>query len=94
MIKGRIIGEVWATKKAPSLGAYRLKLVEVLDAEGPTPSGRVVVAMDRLDAPAGGLVMVTFGSGARNVLRPGAGDNRDLICDCAINQVIDAELPE
>ena len=92
MIKGRVIGEVWATKKAPSLAHHRLKLVEVLDVDGPTPSGRVVVAVDTLDAPSGGLVMVSFGSGARNVLHPGAGDNRHVLCDCAISQVIDEEL--
>lgn len=92
MIKGRVIGEVWATKKAPSLRGHQLKLVEVLDAEGPTPRGRIVVATDTLDASRGQAVMVSFGSGARNVLSPGAGENRFLICDSAISQVIDAEV--
>lgn len=93
MIRGTVIGEVWATKKVPSLGArkWRLKLVTVDGASGPTPSGRVVVAVDTLDASTGQAVMVSFGSGARNVLRPGAGENRDLPCDCAISQVIDGE---
>ena len=91
MIRGRVIGEVWATKKAPSLGERRLKLVVVQSEQGVVGSGRVVVAVDTLDAPMGGPVMVSFGSGARNVLRPGAGENRDLLCDCAISQVIDGE---
>jgi ethanolamine utilization protein EutN len=91
MIKGTVIGEVWVTKKAPSLDGRKLKLVAVRGVAGATESGRVVVAVDTLDAPMGQAVMVSFGSGARNVLRPGAGENRDLLCDCAISQVIDEE---
>lgn len=91
MIRGRVIGEVWATKKSPTLGDNKLKLVAVHGVSGVSESGRVVVAMDVLDAATGQAVMVSFGSGARNVLRPGAGENRDLLCDCAISQVIDGE---
>jgi ethanolamine utilization protein EutN len=92
VIKGRIIGEVWATKKCEALSPYRLKLVAETNDEG-ADTGRVLVAMDTLDAERGRTVLVTFGSGARNVLRPGAWDNRDLLCDCAINQVVDGETP-
>lgn len=92
MLKGRIIGEVWATKKCEALAPYRLKLVAESDASGGS-TGRVVVAMDTLDAERGRTVLVTFGSGARNVLRPGAWDNRDLLCDCAISQVVEGETP-
>ncbi len=91
MIRGTVIGEVWATKKSPSLGGRRLKLVAVDGASGRGASGRVVVAVDTLDASTGQAVMVSFGSGARNVLRPGAKENRDLLCDCSISQVIDGE---
>ncbi len=94
MIRGRVIGNVWATKKAPSLSGWRLKLVAVEGPEGPTSSGRVVVAIDTLDAASGDAVMVSFGSGARNVLAPGATENRDLICDCAISQIIDGSTHE
>jgi len=90
VLRGRIVGEVWATKKCEALGRYRLKLVAEGDASG-RPTGRVVVALDRLDAERGRTVLVTFGSGARNVLRPGAWDNRDLLCDCAVCQVVDGE---
>ena len=89
MILGRVIGEVWATKKPDSLGGVALKLVAVLGTNGPVESGRVVVAADVLDAPLGEEVMVSFGSGARNVIRPGARDNRDVPYDCAISRVID-----
>ena len=94
MIRGTVIGEVWATKKVPFLEAQRwkLKLVAVDGATGHGQSGRVVVAVDTLDASVGQAVMVSFGSGARNVLRPGSAENRDLPCDCAISQVIDGEM--
>jgi len=92
VLKGRIIGEVWATKKCEALAPYRLKLVAETDSEGRS-TGRVLVAMDTMDAERGRAVLITFGSGARNVLRPGAWENRDLLCDCAISQVIEGELP-
>lgn len=84
MIRGRVIGEVWATRKAPGLTGRRLLLVGV---EG---QDRAVVAIDTLDAREGDAVMVSVGSGARNVLKPGP-DNRDLLCDCAISLIVDGE---
>jgi microcompartment protein CcmK/EutM len=94
VIRGRVIGEVWATRRAPSLGENRLKVVAVEGVDGATPAGRIVVATDTLDAPTGGEVLVTFGSGARNVLRPGGNENRFLLCDCAVNLIIDADITE
>jgi microcompartment protein CcmK/EutM len=84
MIRGRVIGEVWATRKAPGLGGRRLLLVGV---EG---EDRALVAIDTLDAGEGDAVMVSVGSGARNVLQPGP-DNRGLLCDAAISLIIDGE---
>ena len=91
MLKGRVIGQVWATRKCAALERYRLKLVSILGGAGGAPTGRVVVAVDTLDAETGRTVMVSFGSGARNVLRPGAGENRDLLCDCAVSQIVEGE---
>ena len=91
MIKGVVIGEVWATKKAVGIKGRRLKLVAELTREGFTPSGRVVVAVDTLDADIGNKVMVSFGSGARNVIEPGSDENYHILCDCAISQIIDEE---
>lgn len=84
MIRGRVIGEVWATRKAPGLAGRRLLLVGV---EG---EDRAMVAIDTLDAREGEAVMVSVGSGARNVLRPGP-DNRDVLCDAAISLIVDGE---
>ena len=84
MIRGRVVGEVWATRKAPGLAGRRLLLVGV---EG---EDRALVAIDTLDAREGEAVMVSVGSGARNVLEPGP-DNRALLCDAAVSLIIDGE---
>ena len=84
MIRGRVIGEVWATRKAPGLGGRRLLLV------GVDGQDRAMVAIDTLDARTGEAVMVSVGSGARNVLQAGP-DNRSLLCDAAISLIIDGE---
>jgi microcompartment protein CcmK/EutM len=84
MIRGRVVGELWATRKAPGLVGRRLLLVGV-DGED-----RALVAIDTLDAREGDAVMVSVGSGARNVLAPGP-DNRALLCDAAISLIIDGD---
>lgn len=88
MIRGRVMGEVWATKKAPRLAGRKLLLVAEtrVTADGERPTGRVVVATDLLDAGQGDSVVVAFGSGARNASAPGS---RDVLVDAAVVQVID-----
>ena len=87
MIRGTVVGRVWATRKARGLDGQKLLLVAASDADG-RASGRLVVAVDTLDARAGEDVTVAFGSGARNVLRP-AADNRDLLCDAAVAAIVE-----
>ena len=84
MIRGRVIGEVWATRKSPGLVGRRRVIVGV-DGED-----RALVAVDTLDAREGQDVLIAVGSGARNVLQPGP-DNRALLCDAAISLIIDGE---
>jgi ethanolamine utilization protein EutN len=84
MIRGHVIGEVWATRKSEKLDGRRLVLVGVDGAD------RVMVAVDTLDSRAGQAVLVAVGSGARNVLQPGP-DNRELLCDAAIALLVDGE---
>lgn len=84
MIAGKVIGDVWASRKAPGLDGRRLALVAVAGED------RVMVAVDTLDARAGQKVLVSVGSGARNVLKPGP-DNRALLCDAAISLLVDGE---
>ena len=86
MIRGTIIGNVWATRQAAGLAGCKLVLVAARDADG-RASGRVVVAIDTLDARAGDDVTVAFGSGARNVVASGP-DNRALLCDAAVAAIV------
>lgn len=87
MMRGTVIGQVWAARHAPGLDGQRLLVVAARDAAG-RPTGRLVVATDVLDARGGEDVTVAFGSGARNVLRPGP-NNRDLCCDAAIAAIVE-----
>ena len=84
MIAGRVIGDVWATRKVSPLDGRRLKLVAVRGQD------RVIVAIDTLDARDGDEVLVALGSGARNVLVPGP-DNRNMVCDASIAMIVDGE---
>jgi len=84
MIRGRVIGSVWATRKVAKLDGQRLVLVAVDRAD------RVIVAYDTLDAREGQTVLVAVGSGARNVLKAGP-DNRELCCDAAIAVLVDGQ---
>ena len=82
MIRGRVIGEVWATRQSALLDGRRLVLVGVDGAD------RAMVAIDTLGSREGQSVLVAVGSGARNVLKPGP-DNRELLCDAAIALLVD-----
>jgi microcompartment protein CcmK/EutM len=81
MIRGTVVGQVWATRKSRGLAGHRLLLI----AAG---GDRVVVGVDTLDARVGQEVLVSWGSGARNVLKAGP-HNRDLLCDAAVSLVVD-----
>ena len=81
MIRGTVVGQVWATRKSQGLSGHRLLLVAA-------PDDRLVVGVDTLDAGTGQEVLVSWGSGARNVLGPGP-QNRGLLCDAAVSLVVD-----
>ena len=82
MIRGTVVGQVWATRKAPQLEGAKLLLV------GQEGGDRLVVCHDTLGARTGQRVLVSWGSGARNVLVPGP-DNRHVLCDAAVCQLVD-----
>jgi len=94
MILGRVIGEVWATRKHPRFEGRKVLLVAELlrRDDGHAPTGRVVVATDRIGAQIGHTVTVSWGSGARAVYQE--PDNRDVLVDAAINRIVDATSRE
>lgn len=90
MKRGVVIGEVWATRKAAGLSGRSLKLV----VESPDLSSSaalhapVTVAIDTLDGKIGQSVLLAYGSGARNVIAPGA-HNRTVLADAAVAVLLD-----
>ncbi len=85
MIEGRVIGSVWGARHVPGVTGRKLALVAELH-EG-APTGRVIVAIDGLDARPEQSVLVTFGSGARGAVDPDAG--RAVLADAAIALLIE-----
>lgn len=95
MRAGRVIGEVWASRRVAGLAGHSLKLVAMVPegageraADPALAWASLDVAIDTLDARAGQAVLLAYGSGARNVLAAGP-DNRQLLCDAAIALIVD-----
>lgn len=87
MFLGRVIGEVWASRKMKDLEGKRLLVVErVDDSEGPAaPKVTPVVAADPLGADLGELVVVAFGKAARVAF----GGDGDFAYEAAIVGIVD-----
>jgi ethanolamine utilization protein EutN len=92
MFLGRVIGEVWATRKAADLAGLRLLVVQPLDErrEPGLPKVTPVVAADPLGADLGEQVVVAFGKAARVA----CGGDGDYAFEAAIVGIVDeAHLP-
>ena len=87
MFLGRVIGEVWATRKDPTLEGKRLLVVEALDEERGPANGKVtpVVAADPIGAGVGERVVVAFGKAARVA----CGGDADLAFEAAVVGIVD-----
>ncbi len=87
MFLGRVVGEVWATKKASDLVGKRLLVVEALDERRDPASPKVtpVVAADPLGADLGQHVIVAFGKAARVA----CGADGDFAFEAAIVGIVD-----
>jgi ethanolamine utilization protein EutN len=87
MFLGRVVGQVWATKKAADLEGKRLLVVEPLDdREHPrAPKVTPVVAADPLGASIGEHVIVAFGKAARVA----CGGDGDFAFEAAIVGIVD-----
>ena len=70
MYYGRIVGSATSTVKHASMEGSRLLLVMALQADGRTPEGDPILAIDRLGAGRNETVMVTSdGIGTREILQ-------------------------
>jgi microcompartment protein CcmK/EutM len=64
MVIGKVIGNLWATRKDEKLHGLKLLVVQHTDLQE-QPKSSYVVAVDAVGAGVGDLVMVTTGSSAR-----------------------------
>ena len=87
MIRCRVIGKVWATKKRVELEKYSLLLLAPLIFDEKKENPNLLVAVNFIHAREGEEVLVSLGSGARNAL-----GNQILPIDAAITGIIDPEV--
>ena len=87
MFTGKMIGEIWATRRHATLEGFKLLLVEPFEA-GTRVNGKkqgLVVAADSVDAGVGDEVIVAYGRAGRVAL----GGNHDIAVEAAIVCVVD-----
>lgn len=84
MYLGKVIGTVVSTSKDESLSGNKLLIVARLN-EKLAPEGSTEIAVDRVGAGSGEIVIVSCGSGARQ--SPGGSDH--TVIDAAIVGIVD-----
>jgi ethanolamine utilization protein EutN len=83
MLVGRVVGQVWATKKQTSLEGVRFLLVRPIALSGDA-AGAPIVAADNLGAGVGETVIVAFGRAARTTL-----GSQDVAYQVAVVGIVD-----
>jgi ethanolamine utilization protein EutN len=87
MFTGRVIGEIWATRRHESLAGFKLLLVDPYEV-GARLGGKkqgLVVAADAVDAGVGDDVIVAYGRAGRTALERG----HDIAVEAAVVAVVD-----
>lgn len=84
MIIGKVIGNVWATRKDEKLSGLKFLVVEPVKVTG-SANAPALVAVDNVGAGIGEIVLVTKGSSARASL-----DIKDIPIDAVIIGIIDS----
>ncbi len=85
MFVGKVIGEVWATKKVETLEGLRLLMVRPENlSEHPTEHDLITVA-DTLGAGVGERVIVAYGRAARTCI----GNGHDIAVEAAVAGIVD-----
>jgi ethanolamine utilization protein EutN len=70
MLTGRVLGSATATVKHPSMEGWKLLIVQPFLADGRTPDGDPLLAVDALSAGVGDRVIVSSdGLGTREMLK-------------------------
>ncbi len=84
MLVGLVVGNVWATRKVPSLDGMRLLMIKPFTT-GDRSSDEVIVAGDPIGAGIGETVLVAFGRAARTVL-----GSQDIGWQAAVVGIVDS----
>jgi ethanolamine utilization protein EutN len=85
---GRVIGEIWATRRHETLEGFKLLLVDPYEVAERLPDGKkqgLVVAADAVDAGVGDEVIVAYGRAGRTALHRG----HDIAVEAAVVGVVD-----
>ena len=83
MFIGKVVGTVWATKKAPDLEGVRFLIVHPYDLDK-EPTKNIVVVADRLGAGLGEVVLCAYGKAARSAI----GD-QEMSIEAAVVGIVD-----
>ncbi len=67
MILGKVVGDVWSTKKSDKIHALRFLFIQPLGRDL-SPSGSIIIAADEMGAGEGEMVMVTQGAPAMQAI--------------------------
>ncbi len=82
MIVARVLGNIWATKKHPSLNKLKLLLVQALDPLTGQLAGDIKCAVDSCfgAGPGDCVLIVDEGSAARKILCDPKAPVRTIVC--------------
>ncbi|HHV26285.1 ethanolamine utilization protein EutN [Anaerosalibacter bizertensis] len=83
MIIGKVIGNIWATRKEESLNGFKFLVVKPIDYSS-GKEGSTIVAVDSVGAGIGETVLVVKGSSARKAI-----GNAETPIDATIIGIID-----
>lgn len=83
MILGKVVGNVWATRKEEGLCGLKLLVIQPIDYHGAEPM-TTFVATDQVGAGIGDTVLIVTGSSARKTLA-----NQDAPIDASIVGIVD-----
>lgn len=81
---GKVIGNIWATRKDDRLGGLKLLIVQPTNLLDDTPVREPIIAADIIGAGVGEMVIYVGGSSAR-----GAAGSREIPVDATIVGIVD-----
>jgi ethanolamine utilization protein EutN len=88
MLLGRVVGRLWAARRAASLGGRKLLLVRAESTTGET--ARLIVAVDGLNAGPGDRVIVAHGSRVRDITIGADVADKDVIVGIVDDHALEA----